>query len=65
MESDSTAGGGGNPQNLDAFLNYVEERQQLYQDRLAEAVAIPSVSAELDEHLVDIERMLAWTVSHI
>ena len=50
---------------LDSFLHYVEEREQLYVERLAEAVAIPSISAELDDHLVDIERMMAWTVAHI
>jgi nonspecific dipeptidase len=51
--------------NLDSFLRYVDERQQLYTDRLAEAVAIPSISAELDAHLVDINRMMDWTASHI
>ena len=37
---------------LDSFLQYVDAHMPLYQDRLAEAVAIPSVSSELEEHLV-------------
>lgn len=47
------------------FCSYIDEHQQLYQDRLAEAVAIPSVSSELEEHLNDIHRMMDWTVNHI
>lgn len=50
---------------LDDFLQYVDDHQQLYIDRLAEAVAIPSISAELDDHLVDIQRMMDWTAAHI
>lgn len=61
MASGSESGGA----NLDAFLAYVEQRQYVYKHRLAEAVAIPSVSGELDEHLPDIQRMMDWTVNHI
>ena len=50
---------------IESFLNYVTERESLYKERLAEAVAIPSISAELTDHLVDIQRMMDWTVSHI
>lgn len=61
--------GGSAPDNsgddLDSFLSYVDARERLYRDRLAEAVAIPSVSSELGEHLDDIRRMMDWTVGHV
>mmetsp|Transcript_99085 Transcript_99085/g.285900 ORF Transcript_99085/g.285900 Transcript_99085/m.285900 type:complete len:508 (-) Transcript_99085:1622-3145(-) len=47
------------------FFDYVEEQTPLYIERLAEAVAIPSVSAQLDEHLPDVVRMIEWTKGHI
>ena len=53
------------PPMMDSFFSYVDERKQLYQDRLAEAVAIPSISAELEEHLPDILRMMDWTAAHL
>jgi hypothetical protein len=48
-----------------SFFTYVDEHTDLYKDRLKEAVAIPSVSAELDEHLGDIVQMMEWTKLHI
>jgi nonspecific dipeptidase len=47
------------------FFPYVDERKSLYMDRLAEAVAIPSISAELPEKLPEISRMIDWTARHI
>lgn len=47
------------------FFDYVDAHQKLYIDRLAEAVAIPSISAQLDEHLGDIQKMMEWTQAHI
>jgi len=49
----------------DAFFQYVESNTSLYIDRLSEAVAIPSVSSNLDAHLPDIHRMMQWTKEHI
>jgi cytosolic nonspecific dipeptidase len=46
------------------FFQYVDERQSLYIERLAEAVAIPSISSELDVHLPDIIRIMEWTQAH-
>lgn len=51
--------------SIDQFLDYVNSHKQLYQDRLAEAVAIPSVSSDLDQHLPDIRRMIDWTAEHV
>lgn len=51
--------------SINLFLDYVDSHKQLYQDRLAEAVAIPSVSADLQTHLPDIRRMIDWTAEHI
>lgn len=50
---------------MDAFVSYVDEHENLYKDRLAEAVAIPSISAELEEHGPDILRMIEWTAQHV
>jgi nonspecific dipeptidase len=50
---------------LDGFVEYVDARQSLYVERLAEAVAIPSISSELEDHLVDIQRMMDYTVEII
>jgi nonspecific dipeptidase len=47
------------------FFAFVDAHEQLYKDRLAEAVAFPSISAELDEHLHDIINMMEWTQGHI
>lgn len=46
------------------FMEYVDARQQIYIDRLAEAVAIPSVSSEIPERLPDINKMIDWTKDH-
>lgn len=48
-----------------AFFDYVEKHTPLYIERLAEAVAIPSVSSDLETHLKDIEQMMDWTKGHI
>lgn len=48
-----------------AFLDYVDKHTPLYIDRLAEAVAIPSVSSDLETHLTDIQHMMEWTKDHI
>jgi Peptidase family M20/M25/M40 len=50
---------------LDAFVRYVDDHEDLYKARLREAVAIPSVSAGLDAHLGDINAMIDWTVVHV
>jgi nonspecific dipeptidase len=50
---------------MEKFFDHVDANKQLYIDRLAEAVAIPSISAELDEHLDDVNRMMSWTADHI
>jgi len=47
------------------FFEHVDENTPLYIERLGEAVAIPSISADLDEHLEDVNRMMEWTKSHI
>jgi len=49
----------------DSYFEYVEANKSLYISRLAEAVAIPSVSSNLEVHLPDINRMMDWTKSHI
>ncbi|GKY94068.1 hypothetical protein MPSEU_000373400 [Mayamaea pseudoterrestris] len=46
------------------FFDHVDQRRQLYIDRLAEAVAIPSISAD-PGHLNDIVRMMEWTTAEI
>ena len=50
---------------VQSFFRYIDDHVELYKDRLREAVAMPSVSAELDEHLVDICKMMEWTKDHI
>ena len=47
------------------FFNLVDENQKLFIEELAEAVEIPSISAELDEHLDDIVKMMEWTGAYI
>lgn len=47
------------------FFDHVDANTPLYKEMLGEAVAIPSVSAELDEHLSDIVAMMDWTKGHI
>lgn len=47
------------------FFAYVDEKTPLYIERLGEAVAIPSISAQLDEHLGDVVKMIEWTKGHI
>ena len=49
----------------DEFFKYIEENTELYIERLAEAVAIQSVSSDLANHLNDIEDMMQWTKDHI
>jgi len=65
MSSNPSSSSSSTPQQLDSFLQYVDAHMPLYQERLAEAVAIPSVSSELEEHLDDIQRVMDWTVAHI
>lgn len=50
---------------MSKFFDYVDEKTPVYIERLREAVAIPSISAELDEHLQDIIEMIDWTKAHI
>ena len=47
------------------YFLHVESNTSLYIDRLAEAVAIPSVSSNLAVHLPDIQKMMEWTKDHI
>ena len=47
------------------FFAHVDENVPLYISRLAEAVAIPSVSSDLPNHLPDIEKMIEWCKDHI
>jgi len=47
------------------FFDHVDNNTALYIERLGEAVGIPSVSSELDEHLDDIVKMVEWTKAHI
>jgi len=54
-----------NDEFVEAYMNYIDQHAALYQERLAQAVAIPSVSAELDLHLSDICTMMEWTKDHI
>lgn len=50
---------------VQSYFKYIDDHASLYQERLAEAVAIPSVSADLDLHLKDIVHMMEWTKTHI
>lgn len=47
------------------FFSHVDSKANHYISRLAEAVSIPSVSAELDVHLPDIIHMINWTKDEI
>ena len=47
------------------FFQHVDNNTRLYIERLGEAVAIPSVSSDLDNHLDDIVNMLKWTQDHV
>ncbi len=47
------------------FFNYVDLNTDLYIERLREAVAVQSVSSNLDAHLSDINYMMEWTAAHI
>jgi len=49
----------------ESFFTYVDKNTPLYISRLEEAVAIPSVSSDLNTHLKDINMMIEWTESHI
>mmetsp|Transcript_25079 Transcript_25079/g.59193 ORF Transcript_25079/g.59193 Transcript_25079/m.59193 type:complete len:520 (-) Transcript_25079:57-1616(-) len=51
--------------SADEFFNLVDEHKTMMIDELAKAVAIPSVSAELDHHLDDIVEMMEWTGAYI
>jgi len=50
---------------ISKYFSYIDEHAQMYIDRLAEAVAIESVSADLANHLSDIVKMMEWTKYHI
>jgi nonspecific dipeptidase len=47
------------------FFNLVDENTSLFIDELGETVAIQSVSAELDEHLDDVIKMMEWASTRI
>lgn len=47
------------------FFDHVDDHTDVYKARLGEAVGIPSVSSQLDEHLGDIVNMMEWTKAHI
>mmetsp|Transcript_12211 Transcript_12211/g.29096 ORF Transcript_12211/g.29096 Transcript_12211/m.29096 type:complete len:513 (+) Transcript_12211:77-1615(+) len=47
------------------FFDHVDKNQRLYIERLAEAVGIPSISSDLENHLGDINNMIEWTKGHI
>lgn len=47
------------------FFQQVDDNARLFIDQLAEAVAIPSISAQLDDHLDDIERMMEYSRAYI
>jgi acetylornithine deacetylase/succinyl-diaminopimelate desuccinylase-like protein len=48
-----------------AFFKHIEVNTELYIERLAEAVAIKSISSDLANHLQDVEDMMQWTKNHI
>eukprot|EP00555_Chaetoceros_dichaeta_P014171 CAMPEP_0198253196 /NCGR_PEP_ID=MMETSP1447-20131203/3650_1 /TAXON_ID=420782 /ORGANISM="Chaetoceros dichaeta, Strain CCMP1751" /LENGTH=516 /DNA_ID=CAMNT_0043938767 /DNA_START=36 /DNA_END=1586 /DNA_ORIENTATION=+ len=50
---------------IQSYLSHIDDNVPLYVSRLAEAVAIPSVSSDLDTHLPDIEAMMHWTQAHV
>jgi len=47
------------------FFAHVDENVPLYISRLAEAVAIPSVSSDLPNHLQHVITMIEWCKEHI
>ncbi len=49
------------PTWMNELLAYIDDHQAVYIDRLRDAVAIPSVSSNLAQHLPDIEKMMHWT----
>ena len=49
------------PTWLNELLAYIDDHQAVYIDRLRDAVAIPSISSNLSQHLPDIEKMMHWT----
>jgi acetylornithine deacetylase/succinyl-diaminopimelate desuccinylase-like protein len=51
--------------DVEQFFKLVDEHLPFFKEQLAEAVAIPSVSSDLDAHLDDIVRMIGWTKDHI
>lgn len=48
-----------------AFFKHVDQNTELYIERLREAVAIQSVSSNLEAHLSDINCMMEWTAAYI
>ena len=48
-----------------SFFDHVDKNVTKYISELGEAVAIPSVSADLPQHLPDIIRMMEWTEAYI
>lgn len=48
-----------------AFFKYVDDNCELYKKRLAEAVAIKSVSSDLPKYGASIVEMMEWTQAHI
>jgi nonspecific dipeptidase len=51
------------PHWMNDLFSYLDEHQSIYIDRLREAVAIPSISSNLVQHLSDIEYMMQWTAT--
>mmetsp|Transcript_21379 Transcript_21379/g.35374 ORF Transcript_21379/g.35374 Transcript_21379/m.35374 type:complete len:520 (-) Transcript_21379:63-1622(-) len=50
---------------MESYFQHIDDNTELYKDRLREAVAIPSISSDLDHHLDDICDMMEWTKRHI
>ena len=48
-----------------SFFSHVDNHVPQYVSELGEAVAIPSVSADLPTHLPDIIKMMEWTKAYI
>lgn len=49
---------------MDSIFNYIDENSKKFVERLATAVAIPSVSAT-EEHRPDVQRMVKWTAEEM
>lgn len=49
----------------ESFFRYVDDHTEDYISRLAEAVAYPSISCNLQKHLKDIEGIMSWTKDHV